>query len=83
MAACKDKHAQNETGAKYHEKAFRCTAGVSDGFHRLCPQHFPAAATEIHPQRTDSSPTDNAGVTLFGFARLETYKRRGRTFKAL
>lgn len=47
----------------------------------VMPAAFSAAATET-PTENGQQPTDNAGVTLFGLP-METYKRRGRTFKAL
>ena len=66
MAACKDKHAQNETGASTMKKLFAALLAFLMVF-TVMPAAFSAAATET-PTENGQQPTDNAGVTLFGFA---------------
>ena len=62
MAACKDKHAQNETGASTMKKLFAALLAFLMVF-TVMPAAFSAAATET-PTENGQQPTDNAGVTL-------------------
>lgn len=66
MSIRRGEHAQNKTGATTMKKLFAALLAVLMVF-TVMPAAFSAAATET-PTENGQQPTDNAGVTLFGFA---------------